>query len=205
MTTIFRPRRSYYYPYFYPNYYRQPADKRFYAAEGEGIREEVVKSIAAIIVDNRKELIEKLDEFKIACSCGLHDATEADLSDIIVENLGNEKLRMWLAMRTAEKFSKSSVEGGVDPVTLALKALGDIFKATGSIVGGAQQNKAIKGQYKNLITNEALKYKAEQERAKQRERTLNTVLAAGASLALLGIGALIYFSSTKRANVTATA
>jgi hypothetical protein len=196
-------RRGYYYPHFYPNY--QPFGKGFLAVSGDNAKEEAIKAIASIIVDNREELIKELDDLKIACSCGLVGATEADLSDIVVENLGNEKLRKWIAERTASKFAKSSVDGGADPVSAIANALGQLFKATGTIVGGAQQNKAVKGEYKNLIVSEALKYKAEQEKAKRTERTTNTLLIAGASLAFLGLGAVFYFGSTKQAPVLVTA
>jgi hypothetical protein len=197
-------RRGYYYPHFYPYYH--PSGKGFLAVSGDDSKSEAVKAIASIIVDNREELIKELDDLKIACSCGLVGATEADLSDIIVENLGNEKLRKWIAERTASKFAKSSnADGGADPVSAIANALGQLFKATGTIVGGAQHNKAVKGEYKNLIATEALKYKAEQEKAKRTERTTNTLLIAGASLAFLGLGAVFYFGSTKQAPVLVTA
>jgi len=194
-------RRSYYYPYFYPNYH--PSGKGFLPASGGGNKkEEIISAIASIIVDNREELISKLDEYKIACSCGLSGATEADLSDIIVENIENEKLRKWIAERTASKFGKSSAEGGDGGgggnAGAWLGAITELFKLSGTIAGGAQQNKAIKGEYKNLIASEALKYRAEQERGKRAERTMNTLLIAGTSLALLGLGAWFYISSTKK-------
>lgn len=195
-------RRGYYYPYFYPNYHH--SGKGFLAVSGDDVKQEAVKAIASIIVDNRQELIVELDELKIACSCGLTGATEADLADIVVDNLGNEKLRQWIAKRTASKFNSgasANADGGADPVTAIANALGQLFKATGTIVGGAQHNKAVKGEYKNLITQKALEYKTEQEKAKRTERTTNTLLIAGASLTLLGLGAVFYFRSQRQVKV----
>jgi hypothetical protein len=198
-------RRYYYYPYFYPNYH--PSGKGFLAVSGgENMKEETIKAIASIIVDNREELIKELDELKIACSCGLHDATEADLADIIVENIGDEKLRAWIAQRTASKFGKLNAEGGGGSggggggagAGSWLSAITEVFKTVGVLVHGGQQNKAIKGEYKNLITQKALEYKAEQEKAKRAQRTTDTIIIVGASLAFIGFGALLYISSTKQ-------
>lgn len=192
-------RRKFYYPNFYPNYSYPRTDRPFFSVSGSGDNtknEDVVKAIAVLIVDNRNELIKKLDELKIACSCGLHDAAEKDLSDIIIENIGNKKLREWIAEKIANKFEYNNGEGGGSSGWLG--AITAAFQTTGVIVSGAQENKAIKGEYKNLIATEAIKYRAEQEKAIQRQKTIETLAIAGVSLAILGLGALFYFSSVKQ-------
>ena len=162
------------YPSSYP--YPPKRDFRIFAAEGSGDREDgaskgdAVKAIATVIVDNRAELINKLDELKIACSCGLHEATEKDLSDIIVENIGNGQLRHWIGQKT------------------------------GIMVSGVQQNKDVKEEYKNLVSDTAIKYRAEREKVNRNKRTTNTLLIAGVSIAIVGV--IYYVNKTKNKSLS---
>ena len=47
-----------------------------------------------------------------------------------------------------------------------------------------------------------IELRKKEEEIKQKRRTMNTLLVAGASVALLGIGAVIYFVSTRQQKVT---
>ena len=183
-----------YYPLPYPySPYTLYRDPKYFAMTGD--EQKIISGIAKVIVNNRKELIEKLDELEIACSCGLGDATEKDLSDIIVESIENKKLQEWLADKIAQKGKYSNA--GADPVSAIASAIGSIFQFGTTAVGAGAANKARKAEYKNAITQAAINYKVEQEKNKRSEKTSNTLMIVGGAILLLGVGALIYFGTMK--------
>jgi hypothetical protein len=211
--TIPKYRYPSYRPYYYPNYpylgYSYPLykDPKFFAMTGSPEKQsDIISGIAKVIVNNREELINKLDELKLACSCGLHEATEKDLSDIVVDNIGNKKLAIWLSEKISGTPYKNA-EGGGDSGGKGggaggwLTAVTEVFKTIGIISKGSQESKGRKDEYKKLITSEAVKYKQEQERSKSRERNMNTLMIAGGAVLLLGVGVMIYLGSTKKTEV----
>lgn len=161
--------------------------------------QEIVKAIAVVIVDNRDELIKKLDELGIACSCSLHDAAEKDLSDIIIENIDNKELRLWLAGKIISNKSEYK-NAGADPIT-AIANLGTaMYEALGKglvLIRGGQEKRAKKEEYKRDLTLEVIKIKEEREKAMRSEKTRDTLIIVGVSFFILGVSALIYFKSTK--------
>jgi hypothetical protein len=159
----------------------------------------IIKDIAKIIVDNRDELIKKLDELGISCSCSLHDATEKSLSDIIVDNIENKELILWLAEKIASNESEYK-NAGADPITAIANAITAIEENIGkglSLVLAGQKKRTVKEQYKRDLTLEVIKIKEERERAMRNEKTRDTLIIAGVSFFILGVSALIYFKSTK--------
>ena len=105
-------------------------------------------------------------------------------------------MRYWLAEKITKQSGYSNA-GGIDPISVIASAAGDLFKLIGTGVGAGASNKAVKAGYKDSITSAAISYRAEQEKNRKAEQTTNVLLVAGASLVLLGVGALIYFGSVK--------
>lgn len=199
------PRRGYpYYPY---TLFR---DSKFFAVNGTADKQnEVISGIARIIAENKKELIDKLDKLDLACPCALENASEKDLSEVVIENIGNKDFQKWLSEKiasyrvgiSANAEGDGGGDGGGGNAGAWLGAVTEVFKTIGIISKGGQQNKAQKAEYKNLIASEAVKYKQAQEKAKRTEQAYNNLMYVGGALIMLGIGAVIYFNVTKDASI----
>lgn len=162
-------------------------------------REKLLLEISKVIVDNRRELVDKLDELELACSCTIFDASEKDLADIVAENMGNEKFSKWISEKIAAKNPSISADGASGGDIAGAAA--NILKVIGDIIKGGQQNKLEKQKYKAQIAEAAQKYRLEREKSKRVERATNTWMIVGGSLLLIGVGAWIYYSSKQPAPV----
>lgn len=162
-------------------------------------QDKVISGIAKVIVNNRKELIAKLVELNLACSCVIEEATEKDLSDVVVENIENKDLQKWLAQKIAANAEYKNA--GADPVTAIANAIGAIFSTVTTGISASAAKKAQKEAYKNAITQKALDYKIAQEKAKTAERTTNTLMIVGGSLLLIGVGFAIYYGTKPKAQL----
>lgn len=148
---------------------------------------QALKAIAEVIVKDRKELIEKLDQLGISCSCSLFDATEEDLSDIVVDNLWNKSLVSWLEKKIADKNEYHNIE----PVVIGAIITG-VSAIVGSAVKGSQAKKQRIAEYKKLLTKEAVEARKREEEKKRIERERNNKIVIGASFAVIVIGGLIF-------------
>lgn len=162
-------------------------------------KEKLLSEIAGIIVNNRRELVDKLDELELACSCTIFDASEKDLADIVIENMGNEKFSKWLSEKIASNNPSLSADGASGGDIAGAAA--NVLKMIGDLIKGGQQNKLEREKYKAQIAEAASKYKLEREKSKRIERATNTWMIVGGSLLLIGIGAFVYYSNTKAQSV----
>lgn len=173
--TLLYPRRRYY-PAWNPYGYRQPLDKRFFAADGDAQdsvqKDKVIKAIAKIIVINRAELSDKLVQLGLVCSCTVNEMKEKDLADAIVENANNKSLQLWLAGKIMIQPSMAGI-------------------VKSNVINEMVSDKAKKDEYKKAIAGEAINYKEQGTGVSVKSKiSSGAPIAIGVTLLLVGAFAI---------------